>query len=88
VKPRHAAALALIGWYLMAPPVHPVSKTMYEWDSSRSLSEWMIVASFDTAAECRRDMYRREDAPKLTGAGKRFAESLVCIASNDPRLVE
>jgi len=37
VKPRHAAALALVGWYLMAPPIRPgggvdLKAPMSQWD--------------------------------------------------------
>jgi hypothetical protein len=48
---RHAAALALVGWYLMSPLVdHSQGKILYE----APLAYWEIDESFDTAAECRR----------------------------------
>lgn len=40
MKPHHAAALALVGWYLLAPPVQEGSddsgKTFY-WANDKSL---------------------------------------------------
>lgn len=38
MKPRHAAALALVGWYLMVPPYNgndlkpQTGASLYEWD--------------------------------------------------------
>ncbi len=40
---RHAAALALVGWYLMYPPT-----------PNRPLSQWEILNIFDSATECRK----------------------------------
>jgi hypothetical protein len=51
MKLRHAAALALVGWYLMAPPF-PKGEHRYEPDTSVPLSQWIRRASFDSAAEC------------------------------------
>lgn len=57
MKPRHAAALALVGWYLMLPPLRvegPASdpNTPVEADTKAPLSQWTIVLGFDTAKEC------------------------------------
>jgi hypothetical protein len=40
---RHTAALALVGWYLMAPP-SPAS--------SVPLNHWLMIGSFDSADQC------------------------------------
>jgi hypothetical protein len=54
IKPRHAAALALVGWYLMAPPIahdsqgHATGKVL-NW---LPLSSWEQISSFDTAKAC------------------------------------
>ncbi len=46
MKPSHAAALALVGWYLMIPPfTKPQS----------SFNVWQIVASFETNDDCERN---------------------------------
>jgi hypothetical protein len=61
MKPRHAAALALVGWYLMAssidyfPPGSKdvADKPMAGWYVRHSgFSDWSIVAVYDTAKEC------------------------------------
>jgi hypothetical protein len=52
MKPRHVAALGLIGWYLMVPPdARPGLPG--NWHSHAPLREWMTVDSFDTAGACR-----------------------------------
>src|SRR5271170_7451574 len=53
MKPRHAAALALVGWYLMVPPMAQEE----DWQpggppTTASLSEWFIWKSFDAADAC------------------------------------
>ena len=47
MKPRHAAALALVGWYLMVPPVDGKSV-----DSDAPLSKWTVYATSDSARKC------------------------------------
>jgi len=61
---RHAAALALVGWYLMMPPLesHWWDRVSYQlgwikevpaWAAKEEpLSEWDIYKSFDSADEC------------------------------------
>ena len=55
MKLRHAAALALVGWYLMVPPI--VVRTLgnmigMDADQSAPLSQWTIFRSYDTASSC------------------------------------
>jgi len=59
VKPRHAVALALVGWYLMVSP---------DWGTKDTpLSQWEIQGSYDTATECREAFEQRlnEEAAQL-----------------------
>jgi hypothetical protein len=56
---RHAAALTLVGWYLMMPPT--ADEVLGRSDPgedlvalSAPLSEWFLSQSFDTAQECER----------------------------------
>lgn len=44
---RHAAALTLVGWYLMIPPPQDFGAPR-----KTSLSQWDQVSAFDTAAAC------------------------------------
>lgn len=89
MKLRHAAALALVGWYLMVPPLiaNPNPTTGGQLEVSAPLSKWEIVRSFDTAAECNEARQRTA----ASGVGNAEAQRLwqkyaTCIASDDPRL--
>jgi hypothetical protein len=50
VKPRHAAALALVGWYLMIPPPHSRSSNSFE--QHPPLAQWSVYRKYDSADEC------------------------------------
>jgi hypothetical protein len=81
MKPRHAAALALVGWYLMVPP---------ESHTTRPLSEWYHISSHDTASECEDDRVKLKDAYKRQNNQEKeklmvFSE---CIEADDPRLAK
>jgi hypothetical protein len=45
---RHAAALALVGWYLMMPPLKPDGLP----DKSMPLAQWDTMKSYDSASDC------------------------------------
>jgi hypothetical protein len=49
MKLRHAAALALIGWYLMMPPLDDVHNPV----SGAPLSTWVQGRSFDSSDDCK-----------------------------------
>jgi hypothetical protein len=49
MKLRHAAALAVVGWYLMFPPVDYRSASVL---TTASFKYWENFRSFDTATEC------------------------------------
>jgi hypothetical protein len=79
---EHAAALALIGWYLMmllepAPGTTP--------NLSLPLSKWWTLGSYDTAAQCERVRLTiiDQESPEMRFIG---ALMLRCIATDDPRL--
>jgi hypothetical protein len=66
MKFRHAAALALAGWYLLIPPVfnamgeHPRAFN----DLNAPLSRWDIPASSESNANCEKEKERiRNEAP-------------------------
>ena len=100
MKLRHAAALALVGWYLMMPP--PTKAPKYGWSVSLSepLIRWHHVGSYDTAAECEnaRDSLHTQGLDRIRRYAKNpFADeaaigqedaSAECIATDDPRLKE
>jgi len=47
MNPSHAAALALVGWYLMVPPA---ADSGLPFDAP--ISQWRHIGSVDSAAEC------------------------------------
>ncbi len=97
MKPRHAAALALVGWYLMMPPIPPKGSTpMVGVDAQAPLSKWTVSSGFDTAAACHVAHGKLlDDAAKLGNPKEleviriqvAMADSQ-CIATDDPRLKE
>ena len=92
MKPRHAAALALVGWYLMVPPMEGDHT-----NPSAPFSRWRMTAgSFDAASECRkalddstRDAIKALKDPHILPftreASLQFLDA-ACVASDDPRL--
>jgi hypothetical protein len=95
---RHAAALAVIGWYLMMPPPY-WSKTN---PRNAPLRQWTVFGRYDTAQECsdeRTKMIRvqswrffqiwRKACPTLTEPSLSLDfKHAQCIASDDPSLKE
>jgi hypothetical protein len=104
---HRAAALSLLGWYLMLPkltttqppgmPPKPDSQSI----ASAPISHWQIVRSFDFSSDCedargklRESLLGADKIKELEKQGfkerdlRQRAESLTCIASDDPRLRE
>jgi hypothetical protein len=88
MKPRHAAALAIVGWYLMAPPPQ---------DLHAPISKWVMKGSYDTADACFADRALIGGNADLRAIQRRKAgltapddpdSAALCIASDDPRLKE
>jgi len=55
MKPRHAAALALVGWYLIMPPPGPPRSTGANTappNDNAPFNQWTIRNSFDSAQAC------------------------------------
>lgn len=85
---RHAAALALVGWYLMVPPFSNKS-VLYD----APLSGWQpILQIYGTRAECEESQQTaiRELIPFAGLTSSMISAVLVskCISSGDPRLKE
>jgi hypothetical protein len=67
MNPHHTAAFALMGWYLLIPPVfsamgdHPRAFN----DLSAPINKWDIQGSFDSEANCEKEKQRiRTEAPR------------------------
>jgi len=81
MKPRHSAALVLVGWYLMVPPMYEHQRI----DENVPLSEWKVMDSFDTAAECNDFLTKVRTTITDPKIAKRVMFS-ACIEPDDPRL--
>jgi hypothetical protein len=89
MDPRHAAALALVGWYLMMPAT---KKAALEGPSG----SWKVSSAHDTAADCEAVRAQGIEILKtavqkqpnndaaLTALG--IATFAQCVATDDPRL--
>jgi hypothetical protein len=101
MKPRHAAALVLVGWYLMTPPCRVVS-TWHNGEqaggsclieSQAPLLQWKRVPDsqpFEHKTDCERAI--SNDCHPQVEDGKSYVEGDLCtahcIAADDPRLKE
>jgi len=65
MNPRHAAALALVGWYLMQPTVFGKQGHQAFDNSEAEISEWTAVSSYDSAAQCEKAKANLYNLPSL-----------------------
>ncbi len=73
MKLQHAAALALVGWYLIRPPLPHLNAHDSHTDTAAPLSRWTVVRTFPTKKEC-----------ETQRGGNPWEQ---CVASDDPRLI-
>ena len=89
---HHAAALALVGWYLMVPI--PGNDSIP--DPVTTFSKWVSIRSFDSAEGCedaRVNVIRAGvGGPQFAGYPEQEVKKLLtlsqCVASDDPRFKE
>ena len=90
MKTRHAAALALVGWYLLIPPwavMGLVTKPIPDPDAA--LSNWVHEGNFDSAGACDHALSQFLDAAQREPLADRSRANFAqCIATDDPRLKE
>ena len=94
MNPSYAAALALVGWYLMLPPWSGPGK----FNDKAPILEWQQAGAFDSASECERDRNdtatvlfnnkkKKLDASTAYYNGSLYASGR-CISTDDPRLAK
>jgi hypothetical protein len=84
---RHAAALALVGWYLMVPPLNG----RREIDPHVSMSKWEVLLSADTLAACKQKENDLIDFMRAPAHVVRYClevqiKAAECVGADDPRL--
>jgi hypothetical protein len=90
---RDAAALVLVGWILMSPPMRGTEIAPII-DMRASLDEWDVEGSYDSAAACakaQRENLRVSAAnewaiPEQRKLSVYKAAWAICVATDDPRL--
>jgi hypothetical protein len=88
MKFRHAAALALVGWYLMMPPRDHANRQYA--DTSAPMSQWQQLAAYDSADKCEEAKLKFYKALVKQGKKERadFSQNADCVEANDPRLAK
>jgi hypothetical protein len=79
MMPGHAAALALVGWYLLLQP--PDLAAVHRTDAP--LSRWLQIGTYNSVKECNKN---RSALKPETEDGRWAVKQAVCIATDDPRL--
>jgi len=95
MKPRHAAALALVGWYLMVPPF-VCSDHKCPANLKAPFSEWhRNRVAFNSARDCEEARAKVTVAidkviadPVARAQDKQAMADGICLAESDPRLKE
>ncbi len=102
MEPRHGAALAIVAWYLMIPPINADNRV----DAGAPLSKWRKSVSFESKQECEGSLkdaienpmtlseYQAAAAatlkakmhPLSASEMTRRMQESVCVAADDPRL--
>jgi hypothetical protein len=94
---RHAAMLALVGWYLMCPPVREPQNEEPYVDEDAPYSEWNWLSPFPDYDSCERGRARskqdvKQSLAEAAEAGEEPSARILalteeeCFASDDPRL--
>ena len=89
MKPLHAAALAVVLWYMMAPPSIGTENAIYSADAHAPLTLWTMVATFSSEQKClqaKKDM--QPSATNRVGpASSDYVSALPlyrCVSSDNP----
>jgi hypothetical protein len=86
MKLRHAAELALVGWYLMMPPT---SRDYPQGNLDAPLTQWLKKpATYRDKKECEHvlDKQIRLSNSQNKQLAVKFYKQAQCVAADDPRL--
>ena len=91
MKLYQAAALALVGWYLMVPSLDAIRGR----ENFRAYSHWSVIEKYDHIQDCEARLLQIKSSAisALAASGKGGLEHCSecyaeCIASDDPRLAK
>ena len=91
MRPRPAAALALVGWYLVTPPSLPNGRL----DESAPIGSWDRQESYASSDECKNGRTRLLNLGPASGTTPQELAEMrqavlksLCIATDNPRLKE
>jgi hypothetical protein len=91
MKPRHAAALALVGWYLMFPPEKCIDRSRsdlgsceMEFDAEADLSEWEEGPNYPNAEACNTELERLHNTA-TDPTNTREEANMKCVSSGELR---
>ncbi|MGH7781791.1 MAG: hypothetical protein ACREQR_18395 [Candidatus Binataceae bacterium] len=97
MKLRHAAALSLVVWYLMAPPPTRLAAGR-DAQNTAPLKLWSTQGTFDSKPDCEKALAEYASDPKknplyMPGEDAEVQKYLAqhknpaqCVSSDDPRL--
>ena len=91
MKPRHAAALALVGWYLMLPPIERGGSGGQFWvPANEPLSMWSTDRTFNSEDECNSALADLKQPRTYSGNAEQAQDMqrqrAICVSTDDPRL--
>jgi hypothetical protein len=86
MKSRHAAALALVWYLLMAPTFRNPQTDSFTVDLNAPLSAWQMVSSYYSDSDC--ELAERDLVDTARLYPNVIAFYTRCVPSDDPRLME
>ena len=94
MTPRHAAALALVVWYLIGPPVRQPKNEGIYLDDHADYPQWKVQGAFSDYDKCEafreqfKQLFEQEIAEgrKKPNAWHQQVIDAECFASDDPRI--
>jgi hypothetical protein len=95
---RHATALALVGWYLIVPPIARLPNSCPVPDMGAPISKWTVREGFDEAKDCNlhqtidfingSNVEKQAAACTMKRAAAQAMEDAQCIFADDPGLAK
>ena len=92
---RNAAALALLSWCLLVPPIINDTANQPRVQPTAPLNEWRVYETFESSAQCEKLKDKIQEGERGLPSSEKNAElkreaaaSLLCVPTDDQRLRE